>query len=96
MAIGNTQLNAFEYDRMDISGNIKSTMRTSWNTFQYVAKNLRAWADETTIGSDIVQLLVDLSNELDNALINTEKFIASLDGYVQRQREANGETIWWK
>ena len=96
MAIGNSQLNAFECDRMDISQNVRTTMRTSWNTFQYVAKNLRAWADETTIGNDIVQGLNELTNELDNALTNTEKFITSLDGYARRQREANGETAWYK
>ena len=96
MAIGNSELNNFEIDRTEISGIVRDSMRNSWNTFDYASKNLKAWADETTIGTDVVNKLISLADELDRALVNTQNFLKSLDGYVQRQLEANGATAWWK
>ena len=96
MAIGNSQLMVLDNDTKDISLIATQRMRNSWNTFQYVSKNLRAWADETTIGTDIVNNLIAISDELEHALDNMDAFLKTVDKYIQTQRAANGETAWWK
>lgn len=89
MALGNSQLNTFECDRMDISLIISQKMRNSWNTFNYVSKNLAAWADETTIGADLRNDLIKTCEYIEELLDNTEEFNKKLDNFAALQREIN-------
>jgi len=89
MALGNSQLNALECDRMDIDLIVDQQMKNSWNTFQYVAKNLQAWADETTIGSELRQNLIKLTEGLDATLRNTHNLTNAVGKFVQNQRRLN-------
>ena len=89
MALGNSQLNTFECDRMDISLIISQKMRNSWNTFNYVSKNLSAWADETTIGKELREDLIKTVDYLQQLLDLTDEFICKLDNFASAQRAIN-------
>ena len=89
MALGRSELNTFECDRMDIDLICKQKLRNSWNTFQYVSKNLNAWADETTIGAETKNDLVKLADRLDQLLTNTDKLISETGKFSERQRKIN-------
>ena len=89
MALGNSQLNALECDRMDIDLIVDQKMKNSWNTFQFVANELQAWADDTTIGSELRQNLIDLTKGLDDTLRNTRNLTNAVGKFVQNQRRLN-------
>lgn len=89
MALGRSELNNFECDRMDVDLICKQKLRNSWNTFQYVAKNLNAWADETTIGSETRDDLIKIADRLDQLLNNTDNLISITGEFTKRQRKIN-------
>ena len=89
MALGRSALNEFESNRMDIDLICGQKLRNSWNTFQYVARNLDAWADETTVGAKTKSELVQLTEALNNLLTLTNKFINETGKFSERQRAIN-------
>ena len=72
MALGNSSLNNVRTYLENISNYIKygnyetsiESVYSCWNTYQYVANNLKEWADDTTIGAETKQNLLKLSNIL--------------------------------
>jgi len=63
---------------------------STWNTFNYVAKNLSVWADETMIGANVKQNVNQLSNTLFELMSSTNKLNTKMENFIIRQKELNG------
>jgi len=63
---------------------------STWNTFNYVAKNLSVWADETTIGANVKQNVNQLSDALKILMDSTEKLNKKMDEFITYQKSLNG------
>ena len=63
-----------------------------WNTYQYVANNLKEWADDTTIGAETKQDLLKLSNILSQLIEETRIIEDKITSFCDSQDKINGTT----
>lgn len=61
----------------------------TWNTFQYVAKNLGVWADDTTIGAETKQSLIRLANSLYTLMEQTVNLTKQIENFKNNQITIN-------
>lgn len=61
-----------------------------WNTYQYVANNLKEWADDTTIGAETKQNLLKLSNILSQLIEETRNVQNKVSNFCDSQDKING------
>ena len=61
-----------------------------YNTYQYIANNLKEWADDTIIGSEIKQNLLKLSNLLLQLINETRTIENKLNTFCDNQDRING------
>ena len=98
MAIGKTNcdklsqnitniLNSVEKGKWDGNG-----LYSTWNTFQYVVKNLNLWADETIVGNNVKINLENLTKSLLDIIESTSKLTTKLLGFVAEQRLINSDS----
>lgn len=96
MALGTTGIGKMDQQLEEIKtsisfGNEQSEcIYSTWNTFQYVAKNLSVWADETIIGAKVKQNVIQLSNALYNLMEATNRLNSKVDTFISKQKELNG------
>lgn len=96
MALGNKVISETKQRNENIKlaigfGNEQNeSIYSTWNTFQYVAKNLNVWADETIIGSNIKQNVNQLSNALYNLMKSTNELNNKIDVFLSNQDKLNG------
>ena len=96
MALGESSLNKL----YDLNGQIGGyiglgnaegiCLYSTWNTFQYVAKNLSIWADDTIIGAEVKQSVLKLSNSLYSIMTETNKLNRKVDNFFNKQMLLNG------
>ena len=60
-----------------------------WNTYQYVANNLKEWADDTVIGAETKQNLLKLSKILEDLIQETLVLLNKLKTFSQQQMNIN-------
>ena len=60
-----------------------------WNTYQYVASNLKEWADDTVIGAETKQNLLKLSKILEDLIQETLVLLNKLKAFSQQQMNIN-------
>ena len=60
-----------------------------WNTYQYVANNLKEWADDTIIGAETKQNLLKLSKILEDLIQETLVLLNKLKAFSQQQMNIN-------
>lgn len=95
MALGKTGTANLESKNYEIFNAIKfgneqsESIYSVWNTFNYVAKNLSGWADETTIGTNVKQNIINLSNSLYDLMVSTNKLNDKLDKFIFSQKQLN-------
>ena len=61
-----------------------------YNTYQYVANNLKEWADDTTVGAESKQTLLKLSNILLQLIEETRVLENKINAFCDRQDNING------
>ena len=72
-------------------GNEESeSIYSTWNTFNYVSKNLSLWADETLIGANVKLNLSQLSNTLYALMESTNRLNNKMTNFINKQKELNG------
>ena len=97
MALGNSSLNNVRTYLENISNYIKygnyetsiESVYSCWNTYQYVANNLKEWADDTTIGAETKQNLLKLSKILEDLIQETLVLLNKLKAFSQQQMNIN-------
>ena len=95
MALGNTSLKTVSTCNDNIKIEISYGNETldcvysCWNTFDYVSKNLSAWADETTIGAEVKQQMTQLSNALLSLMDSTNKLNTKVSSFISNQEHLN-------
>ena len=89
MALGNSEIIRVRGNNNTINDNVNYSLKNSWNTFQWVAKNLSKWSDETTIGSESVQYLNKLASDLKRLIENTSKLTNVVENFVNNQEMIN-------
>lgn len=77
-------INAIKFGNEQIEG-----IYSVWNTFNYVAKNLNVWSDETTIGANVKQNISSLSNSLYELMVSTNRLNDKIDKFVFNQKQLN-------
>lgn len=60
-----------------------------WNTFDYVSKNLKEWADDTVVGAEIKSQLTRLSKILIDVINETLSVTKRLKKFCEKQSELN-------
>lgn len=60
-----------------------------WNTFDYVSKNLKEWADDTVVGAEIKSQLTRLSKILIDVINETLSVTKRLKEFCEKQSELN-------
>ncbi len=98
MALGNSSLNNVRTYLENISNYIKygnyetsiESVYSCWNTYQYVANNLKEWADDTTIGAETKQNLLKLSNILLQLIDETRSIQNKVSNFCDSQDKING------
>ena len=98
MALGNSSLNNVRTYLEKINNDIKygdyetntESVYSCWNTYQYVANNLKEWADDTTIGAETKQNLLKLSNLLSQLIEETRNIQNKVSNFCDSQDKING------
>lgn len=88
MALGNTEIDETYAILESVDGYLVS-LEDCWNTFQYVAKNLGEWADDTVIGQESKKELESLAEALKGTIDTLEKTSFSVKGLLRHQRTIN-------
>lgn len=71
-------------------GDIESQgVYSCWNTFDYVAKHLGEWADDTTIGAETKANMQKLSSILKELIEETRKLHNRLENFCSEQERSN-------
>lgn len=65
-----------------------------WNTFDYVSKSLKEWADDTTIGLETKDNLIKLSNYLMQVIEETTNLTRKITSFCDKQDEINGKKTY--
>ena len=94
MALGETAISKIISAERDIHcalGNDSNWpgMKASWNTFQYVARNLAGWAEDTVIGKELQKEMVALSDALEQLIKKTEQLDLAIVNFANAQRKLN-------
>ena len=97
MALGKSSINSVRNYLENISSDIKygdystntESVYSCWNTYQYVANNLKDWADDTTIGAETKQNLLKLSNILSQLIEETRNIQNKVNNFCDRQEKFN-------
>lgn len=77
--------------KKELIENINSdNMYSCWNTFQYVAKNLGSWADDTVIGSVAKDDFIKLCNIIFNTMTVSKEMLNNLINFNENQKQING------
>ena len=98
MALGKSSINSVRNYLENISSDIKygdystntESVYSCWNTYQYVANNLKEWADDTTIGAETKQNLLKLSNILSQLIEETRNIQNKVSNFCDSQDKING------
>ena len=97
MALGNSSLNNVRTYLENISNDIKygdystntESIYSCWNTYQFVANNLKEWADDTVIGAETKQNLLKLSDLLSQLIEETKMLESKVNNFCDRQEKFN-------
>lgn len=95
MALGNSSIKTVRTAYDNILKDIKygdadsEGLYSCFNTFNYVAKNLGEWANDTVIGQSTKNNLTQLTNLLDNLIEETRKVSDKLEVFLINQTTAN-------
>ena len=98
MALGKSSINSVRNYLENISNDIKygdystntESIYSCWNTYQFVANNLKEWADDTTIGAETKQNLLKLSNILSQLIDETRNIQNKVSNFCDSQDKING------
>lgn len=96
MALGNSSIKSVRtaYDNIlkDINyGNTDSEgLYSCFNTFQYVAKSLSEWADDTVIGQNTKNDLTALTNSLTDLIEESRRLLGKIELFCTKQFNLNG------
>lgn len=98
MALGKSSINSVRNYLENISNDIKygdystntESIYSCYNTFQYVANNLKEWADDTTIGGETKQNLLKLSDLLSQLIEETKMLESKVNNFCDSQDKING------
>ena len=98
MALGNSSLNNVRTYLENINNDIKygdyetktESVYSCWNTYQYVANNLKEWADDTTIGAETKQNLLKISDLLSQLIEETKILESKVNNFCDNQDKING------
>ena len=101
MALGNCKIANVRYYLEQLNKYIKygdyqtetKGVYSCYNTYQYVANNLREWADDTVVGTDVKQDLIKLSNLLLQLIGETNTFINKMETFCDKQDSINGSSV---
>ncbi len=91
--MGDSVLNELRSVNDEIKRKIIPRLADEYNTFQYVVKNLDAWADEVVVGAELrnrMQLLVSRFKSLMDA---TEGLYDAINNLVCRQEQINNDIL---
>ena len=99
MALGNSSLNNVRNLLENINKDIKygdcdattEGIYSCWNTYKYVANNLKVWADDTTIGAETKQKLLKLSDILSQLIEETRMIENKISDFCDNQDAINGK-----
>lgn len=89
MALGKQELAQIKSYQEDIAKVCAKELKDEWNTFQYVAKNLSVWADETVIGAELKKDMVTLAEGIEALISLTESLNQDVTALVEAQEKAN-------
>jgi len=95
MALGNPGIQRLSEQNNEIISSINfgneqaEGIYSVWNTFNYVAKNLSIWADETIIGANIKQNINQLSNSLYDLMNSTNRLNDKISAFIVNQKTLN-------
>lgn len=89
MALGKTDITNLKDKIAEIKSLNNDTVMDCWNTFQYIAKNLDNWADETTIGSDLRADMSKITEAVRDNANQTNSWISKLETFVEEQEVLN-------
>ena len=98
MALGNCKIANVRYYLEQLNKYIKygdyqtetKGVYSCYNTYQYVANNLKEWADDTTIGAETKQNLLKLSNILLQLIDETRSIQNKVSNFCDSQDKING------
>ena len=98
MALTNTSIQNVRTCVENINNDIKygniqydtEAVYSCYNTYQYVANNLKEWADDTTIGAESKQTLLKLSNILLQLIEETRVLENKINTFCDNQEKING------
>ena len=97
MALGKSSINSVRNYLENISNDIKygdystntESIYSCWNTYQFVANNLKEWADDTTIGAETKQNLLKLSDLLSQLIEETRLIENKISDFCDNQAIVN-------
>lgn len=99
MALGNRSLKSVRTNLDNINKDIRYGDETNegvyscFNTFNYVAKNLGEWANDTVIGQSTKNNLTQLTNLLSNVIEETRKVSDKILNFCNNQENVNNKSV---
>lgn len=94
MALGTQELAQIKTYQENISKVCADELKDEWNTFQYIAKNLSAWADETVIGAELKKDMNVLAEGVKALISLTESLNSDITALVEAQEKANEGQVY--
>lgn len=89
MALGSQELAQIKSYQEHIAKICKEELKDEYNTFQYVTKNLGAWADETVIGTELKKDMEVLTKGIKALISLTESLNGDVAVLVEEQESLN-------
>jgi len=89
MALGKTTISSVREKTATIKQLITTDLNDCHNTYQYVSNNLGNWADETTIGKELQNNMIDLSKALRELLDRTTDLGNKIEKFADTQESIN-------
>lgn len=89
MALGKSTIATVREKTTNVKQLCSVDLKDCWNTYQYVSDNLANWADETTIGNDLRQNMINLSTALNELLSRTTELGTKIEKFADTQESIN-------
>ena len=99
MALMNSQIGTLSYEEITFNRYITNTdyncggLPDELNTFTYVVNNLRTWADDTTIGAELIAELEKINNAIQKLLDSSILLDNEIKEFIERQKAINNGNV---